>query len=52
MNVGVRNWVNLSDLLASGAELVDLEDEEEDQDYKLDPIYSIDLKKYLFSFLR
>ena len=35
-----------------GAEFVDVEDEEEDPDSKMDPLYSVDLKKYLFNFLR
>ena len=51
---GTRNGgtVDLSTLLDGGAELVDLEDEDEDQDWREDPIYAIDLKKYLFTFLR
>jgi len=44
--------IDISELLTNGSELIDLEDEEEDPDSKEDPIYTIDLKKYLFSFLR
>ena len=46
------NGIELSALLNEGADLVDVEDEEEDPDSKLDPLYSVDLKKYLFNFLR
>jgi len=50
---GPKNSIDLSELLTAGSELVDLqEDEEEDPDSKQDPIYAIDLKKYLFTFLR
>ncbi len=44
--------MELSSLLDEGAELIDLEDEDEDPDAKLDPINAVDLKKYLISFLR
>jgi len=46
------NGIELSTLLDEGAEFVDVEDEEEDPDSKMDPLYSVDLKKYLFNFLR
>jgi len=49
---GGKNGVELSSLLDEGAELIDLEDEDEDPDAKLDPINAVDLKKYLISFLR
>ena len=49
---GGKNGIDLSQLLSQGAEIVDIEEEEEDQDCRLDPIFSVDLKKYLFTFLR
>ena len=49
---GGKNGVELSVLLDEGADLIDIDDEDEDPDAKLDPIYAIDLKKYLISFLR
>jgi len=48
-----KNGVDLSTLLDEGADLVDLEmDEDDDPDAKQDPLYAVDLKKYLISFLR
>ena len=52
MDVG-KNGVDLATLLDEGADLVDLEmDEDDDPDAKQDPLYAVDLKKYLISFLR
>lgn len=44
--------MNLADLLAPAEDYLDEEVEEDDPDCKADPIYSLDMKQYLVTFIR
>ena len=44
--------MNLADLLAPAEDYLDEDVEEDDPDCKADPIYSLDMKQYLVTFIR